>query len=273
MALYHELAGDGDTVVLLHAGLGDSRMWEGQWDAFSARYRTIRCDLRGWGRSPIEPGSFSNAADVLALCEALGVERTALVGISMGGQVALELAVARPELVSALVLAGASLPGHEWSGPVRALQDEEEAALARGDVDAAIDANLRLWLAGLRRSLGEVEPAARELVVEMLRQAIANWLPVVDSVDEELLVPDLAARLGEIACPALVLAGEEDVTDIHAIAQRLREAIPSARGATIPAAAHLPQLERPAEFNELALGFLARAFAASHVAAERLRPS
>jgi pimeloyl-ACP methyl ester carboxylesterase len=257
MGLYREVAGDGEPVVLLHAGLGDSRMWEGQWNAFSARYRTVRCDLRGWGRSPIGPGSFSNAADVLALCGELAIERAALVGISMGGQVALELAVARPELVSALVLAGASLPGHEWSDPVRAVQDEEEAALARGDVDAAIDANLRLWLAGLRRGIDDVDPAVRELVVEMLRQAIANWLPVADSVEEELLVPDLTARLGEIACPALVLAGEEDVTDIHVIAQRLREAIPGARAATIPAAAHLPQLERPADFNELVLAFLA----------------
>jgi pimeloyl-ACP methyl ester carboxylesterase len=263
MVLYHDVAGEGDTVVLLHAGLGDSRMWHGQWGAFSARYRTVRCDLRGWGRSPIEPGRFSNAADVLALCEELGVDRAGFVGISMGGRVALELAVARPGLVSALVLVGASLPGHEWSGPVRAVQDEEEAALERGDIDAAIDANLRLWLAGLHRSVDDVDPAARELVADMLRQAIANWLPVVDSVEEESLVSDLGARLGEIACPALILVGDADPTDIHDIAQRLREEIPDARFATLPAAAHLPQLERPAEFNELVLGFLAETIAAS----------
>jgi pimeloyl-ACP methyl ester carboxylesterase len=125
MALYHEVAGEGETVVLLHAGLGDSRMWDRQRHAFAARYRTVRCDMRGWGRSPIGPGSFSNAGDVLELCEELEVDRAAFVGISMGGNAALEVAVARPGLVSALVLAGTGLPGHEWSGAVRAFQREE----------------------------------------------------------------------------------------------------------------------------------------------------
>jgi pimeloyl-ACP methyl ester carboxylesterase len=259
VALYHEVAGEGKTVVLLHAGVGDSRMWNGQWDAFRRRYRTVRCDLRGWGRSPIEPGSFSNARDVIELCEQLGVERAVFVGVSMGGQVALEIAVARPELVSALVLAGASLPEHEWSAPVRAVQHEEEAALERGDTDAVIDANMRLWVAGLRRNVDEVDPDVRALVAEMLGRAIANWMPVLESAEEEHLVPDLGARLGKIACPALVLVGELDVTDIHELADVIDRGIPRTRRATIDGAAHLPQLERPEEFNRLVLDFLAEA--------------
>ena len=142
---------------------------------------------------------------------------------------------------------------------MRAFQAEEDDALARGDVDAAIDANLRLWLAGPHRGLDDVDAGARSLVAEMLRQAIANWLPVLESAEEEPFAADVSGRLGEIACPVLVLVGEEDVEDMHGIAQRLAREIPGARHATIPNAAHLPQLERPAEFNELVLGFLEEA--------------
>ena len=132
----------------------------------------------------------------------------------MGGTAALELALERPELVSALVLVGSGLPGHDWSDAVRAFQAEEDEALARGDVDAAIDANLRLWLAGPHRGLDDVDPGARSLVAEMLRQAIANWLPVLESAEEEPFAADVSGRLGEIGCPVLVLVGEEDVEDI-----------------------------------------------------------
>jgi pimeloyl-ACP methyl ester carboxylesterase len=76
------------------------------------------------------------------------------------------------------------------------------------------------------------------------------------AVEEELLVPNLAERLGEIAAPTLVLAGEEDVPDIQVIADRLADTIPGARRARIPAAAHVPSLERPREFDELVLPFL-----------------
>jgi pimeloyl-ACP methyl ester carboxylesterase len=111
----------------------------------------------------------------------------------------------------------------------------------------------------LRRSVGEVDPGVRALVTEMLGQALANWIPVLESVEEEHLVPDLGARLGEIACPALVLVGEEDAADIHELADAVGRGVPDTRRASIEGAAHLPQLERPEEFNRLVLDFLAEA--------------
>ena len=257
MSLYHEVAGEGEPLVLLHAGLGDSRMWDGQWDAFAAGYRTMRCDLRGWGRSPIEPGRFSNARDVSELCAELGIERAAFVGISMGGTAALELALERPELVSALVLVGSGPPrsrlvGRRTSLPGRGGRGARARRRGRRDRrEPATVARRPAPRAGRRR------PGARSLVTEMLRQAIANWLPVLESAEEEPFAADVSGRLGEIGCPVLVLVGEEDVEDMHRIAQRLAREIPGARHATIPNAAHLPQLERPAEFNELVLRFLA----------------
>jgi 3-oxoadipate enol-lactonase len=258
MELHVEVAGAGPPVVLLHAGVADARMWDPQWVTFPRVHRTVRYDLRGFGRSPLPPGSFSHAGDLVALLDRLGIGRTALVGVSLGGRVALEAAVARPDLVDALVVVGASLPGHAWSDELEAFDAEEDAALERGDLDTAVELNVRLWVDG-RRAPGGGDPATRAAVAEMQRHAFELQLPVADEVDEQLLVPDLADRLGEVRAPTLVLVGEEDVADIHVIAERLAREVPGAQRAAIPGAAHLPSMERPAEFDELVLGFLAGA--------------
>jgi pimeloyl-ACP methyl ester carboxylesterase len=253
--LYVDIAGEGAPVVFVHAGICDSRMWEPQWAPFTAAYRAVRLDLRGFGRSPLPPEPYSHGRDLVALLEGLGTGPVALVAASYGGGVALEVAVARPDLVAALVLVDASLPGHAWSEEVRAFWAEEEAALERGDLAAAVEVNLRMWVDG-RRLPGAVDPTVRERVGEMQRRAFQLQVPVGDQAEEEALTPDVAARLGEIRAPALVVVGEEDVTDLHEIAERLAREILDSRHATIAAAAHVPSLERPDVFNELALGFL-----------------
>lgn len=260
LVVHHEVIGTGPPTVLLHAGICDSRMWDPQWQLLAARHRTVRLDLRGFGQTPPRPGRLCHADDVIALLDALEIERAALVGASFGGQVALEIAIARPDRVSALVLACPAMPGHEWSEVVQAYGAEEDAALERGDIDAAVEANLRMWVDGPHRQPGAVDPAVREAVGQMQRRAFEHWLALPEDAraagDEEALVPDLPQRLGEIAAPTLILLGELDVADMHAIADRLSRAIPGARFASIPDTAHLPSLERPAEFNELALAFL-----------------
>jgi 3-oxoadipate enol-lactonase len=253
--LYIDIAGEGAPVVFVHATICDSRMWEPQWAAFTAAHRAVRLDLRGFGRSSLPPEPYSDGRDLVALLEGLGSGPVALVAASSGGGVALQVAVARPDLVAALVLADASLPGHAWSEEVKAFWAEEEAALERGDLDAAVEVNLRMWVDG-RRPPGAVDPTVRERVGEMQRRAFELQLPVGDQAEEEALVPEVAARLGEIRAPALVVVGEADVTDLHDIAERLAREIPDGRHVSIAAAAHLPSLERPDVFNELALGFL-----------------
>jgi 3-oxoadipate enol-lactonase len=250
------VAGDGPPVVFLHEGIVDSRVWDPQWSSFE-RFRRIRFDLRGYGRSPIGSLPLSHARDVAELLDGLGVSGAALVGGSLGGRVSLELAVARPDLVSALVLVGSGLPSHEWSAEVQTYAQAEDEAVGRDDLDAATEVNLRVWVDGPRRAPGDVDPAFREAARVMLRQAFELQAPVWAELDEDLLVSDLAEHLGEIRVPTLVLVGEEDVGDIHEIAGRLLAEIPGAWRATISGAAHVPSLERPAEFDALVLGFLA----------------
>src|SRR5262249_37541453 len=182
-------------------------------------------DFRGFGRSPLPPQPYSHARDVIEALEAQGFERVALVAVSMGGRVALEVALARPELVSALVLVAPGMPGHEWSEALRAQWAAEEAAFDAGDLDGAVEVSLQTWVDGPRRSPEDVDPAVRARVAEMQRQAYElqrEW------VDEELLVPDLAQRLGEIDVPTLALVGEEDQPDMLAIVGQLARAIPRA---------------------------------------------
>jgi pimeloyl-ACP methyl ester carboxylesterase len=164
--------------------------------------------------------------------------------------------LARPELVEALVLVGAGLPDHDWSEEMNELDAAEGAALDRGDIDAAVELSVRGWVDGPRRSPEDVDPSVRANVAEMLRRAYELQLPVDGRVEEDRLVANEAAGLGEIDAPTLVVVGEEDVPDMLQIADRLEREIPGARRATIPGAAHVPNMERPSEFDELVLGFL-----------------
>jgi 3-oxoadipate enol-lactonase len=255
VGLYAEVAGEGPEIVLLHEGVCDSRMWDPQWEAFTRSHRVLRFDFRGYGRTPLEPGPFASARDVIELLDTHSFVRPTLVGVSLGGRVALEIALAQPERISALVLVGSGLPGHDWSEELKARWQEESAAFDAGDLDAAVEVSLRTWVDGPRRRPEDVDPEVRRRVGEMQRRAYELQAGVEED-EEELLVEDVAQRLGEIKAPTLVATGEEDQPDMQAIADRLAREIPGARRATIADTAHVPSMERPREFDELVLGFL-----------------
>src|SRR4051812_1089322 len=142
MELWHEVAGKGPPVLLLHEGITDSGCWDPQWRTFPAAHRTIRCDLRGFGHTPLPPEPFCHAQDVLHLLERLDPGPLAVVGSSMGGRVALELAVARPDLVRRLVLVAPGDPDHDWSPAAEAYDEAETAAAEARDADAFAEVNL-----------------------------------------------------------------------------------------------------------------------------------
>lgn len=228
--------------ILLHAGIADSRMYRQQLETL-APARAF--DLPGFGNGPPEPDVLDHRAFVRGdLLE----EPVTLVGTSLGARIALEVALESPERVAALVLVGPGLDGHEWSEEVKAFGDEEEAALERGDLDAAVEANLNLWLAE------DVDPDVRALVAEMQRKAFERQLG--HEVRTVRLEPPASTRLGEINVPTLVVTGDEDLRDIHEIADKLAAEIPGAERAHIAGAGHLPSLERPDEFDRVVLAFL-----------------
>ncbi|MDX6515633.1 MAG: hypothetical protein QOH73_1299 [Gaiellaceae bacterium] len=257
MALYFEQRGEGRPVVFLHAAVTDSGGWAPQWDAYAPPYRLLRCDYPGFGRTPLRSGRLAVSTDVAELLDAERIRDAALVGCSFGATIALELAVARPELVRALVLVGATMPGLESPEEVKEFGAAEEEALRNGDLDAAVELNIRMWFDGPGRSPEDVDPVTRAAVAAMCRNAFERYLPFLDTVEFEPLVPDLEQRLAAIEQPALLVVGTGDVEHVVRSADLLAAALPNARVATIPEAAHLPSLEQPAAFDALVLPFLA----------------
>lgn len=239
-------------IVLLHAGVADRGMWDPIWPELTGDRDVVRLDLRGFGDSAARPArAVSHPGDVLGLLSEIEVDRCHVVGASFGAGVAVEVALARPSAVASLLLAapGGSLLA-EMTPDVRAAWDAERTALERGDLDAAVEANLSWWVEGPRRCADQVDPSVRERVRRMQRRAFevtADW----DDVQEQELDPPALDRLSEIEVPTLVLVGGLDLDTVHDAAGRVVAGIAGARRVDWPDAGHLPSLEDPAAFVEL----------------------
>jgi pimeloyl-ACP methyl ester carboxylesterase len=248
----YDVAGSGPPVLLLHAGLGDRRMWDYQVRAFAKHFTVVRFDARGFGETRKPDAPFAPYADAIALLDHLGFSRAHFIGVSMGSQTAIEAAVAAPERVSALV-AVAARTGMPVSPALRAGWDRVNELEEAGDIPDAVEYELRMWVDGPDRGVDVVDPEMRERVRDMNAALFARD----DDAGEEIpLDPPAAERLAEISAPTLILYGDKDVMDVRLAAGPLTATIPGARLAVIPDAAHLPQMERPELFNEIVLGFL-----------------
>jgi 3-oxoadipate enol-lactonase len=221
-------------IVLVHSGVCDARMWDG-FDLPGA----MRHEMSGFGQTPMPPsGEFSHADDLFAALNG----PAALVGASFGGQVCLEVASRRPDLVTDLVLLDAPLPDHDWSEEILAFARQEEELLEQGELHAAAVLNADFWLedAGHRDRVIEMQENAFRLQSESEAEEVAT-----ESID-----------LGTMKARTLVAVGELDKPDFHRVADRLAGEIAGARRLVIDGAGHLPALERPAETSRLIREFL-----------------
>jgi pimeloyl-ACP methyl ester carboxylesterase len=253
----YEVAGSGESLVLVHAGVADRRMWDPQWAAFSGAFRAIRYDARGFGETLSPVGPWSHHGDLGALLDELGVERAHVVGTSMGAGTAVELALGRPDVVLSLVLVapGGALLG-QAPDSLRSLWRAEGEALDRGDLDAAVEINLRAWVDGPARSADAIDPAVREFVGRMQRRAFELPAWDAEAAPEGALEPSAAERLDELRVPVLALVGLADWPPIVEVAERIGHEVAGARIVRWPGVAHLPSLERPVEFERLVREFV-----------------
>ena len=256
---YDRAGGGADLpVVLLHAGVADRRMWDVLLPALAVGRDIVTMDLRGFGESARRPsGALCPVDDVVETLAELGIASCHMVGASFGAGVAVEVAVTRPQLAASLVLVapGGSLIT-EITPDLRSFIEAEAAALAVGDLDGAVEANLTWWVDGPARAAGEVDPTVRELVRRMQRQAFevtAEW----DGVEESEVDPPAIERLAEIRVPTLVLVGGLDLAAVDDAARRVVLGISGARRIDWPDVAHLPSMEHPEEFLALLDGWLA----------------
>jgi len=253
----YEVAGSGPPIVLVHSGVADRRMWDPHWDAFRARHRVVRYDARGYGESLPPMAAWSQHGDLLALMDELEITRAHLVGESMGAGIVVEAALARPEAVASLVLIspGGAILGSP-SDDLQAVWREEIAALDAGDIEAAVEVNLRAWVDGPSRPAEAVDPALRAFVASMQRDAfeLPEWDP--DDAPETELSPPAGARLAEIDCWTLIVVGESDQPAIVDAAHHLAAQIRGSRFVSWPDVAHMVSLERPKEFLRLVIDFV-----------------
>jgi 3-oxoadipate enol-lactonase len=249
LILEHDLAGEGLPVVLVHSTACDRRMWDPQWDALAARFAVMRCDLRGFGGTPFPPGPFSHAEDVVALLDELGLERTALVGASGGGRVALEVAALAPERVTRLALLSTGIRDWDWSDEVKASWTTEEELWERGDLAGVADLNARTWVSP------DAPPGVRDFVRAMQLHAVeVQHAAEAAGAGPETHPVELDPAL--LSLPTLVVCGLQDLPDFPAIARHLAREMPHATLVELETA-HFPNLERPEITTALLVDFLA----------------
>lgn len=251
--LYYEVAGEGYPLILIHAGIADCRMWDDQCAVFAAHYRTVRYDLRGFGHSSMLPGLYSMRDDLRGLMDHLGIARVHIVGVSIGGGIAVDFARDYPDRVTALVLIASGLSGTTPSAELQRYIATIDAAEEREGVPAAVELELRLWMDGPRRSPEVVDSTVRERVQEMDTAVFASPQPGASQRPQ----PPATGRLGDIHVPTLVIYDDGDISDVTTTATRLTNGIAGARQIVFPGAAHMVSMEEATAFSGIVLDFLA----------------
>ena len=258
--LYYEVMGAGHPLVLLHEGIADSRMYDDQFNAFAQRYRVVRFDLRGFGQSDLPPGDEPVALyeDLYGLLALLGIKKTYVLGMSMGGAIALDFTLAHPVMVDALILVAPGVSGYDMASfevEYQAIGEEIEEAVKRGDYERASELETRIWVDGPERTPQQVDPVVRQRVYEMNLHNFRN-MGAAEFPPSQELDPPAIARLGEVAVPTCLIIGDKDVREMLSIIEKLEQGIPGARKVVMRDVAHALNMEQPEEFNRIVLDFL-----------------
>jgi pimeloyl-ACP methyl ester carboxylesterase len=253
-SLYYEAAGAGEPVILIHGGNLDRRMWDAQFEALRSRHRVIRYDARGFGRSSGADLPFAAHEDLAALLRGLHLTRASLVGLSMGGRIAMDFALAHPEMVDRLVLAAPGISGGTWADDADTLW----LVAARAAAERSDSVGVALaWLESsyIRTALHPPDRAAviRQWVVDNSR----FWMGMVRHQDLEVEAsPPAAARLVELRAPILLITGDADTPFIKDVARAIAEQAPNVRRVDLPGVGHMLNLESPERFNAEVIAFL-----------------
>jgi 3-oxoadipate enol-lactonase len=241
IAVHHRLEGREDApAVVLSSSVGTTlELWDAQVPALGERFRVLRYDHRGQGRSPVPPGPYGVAdlgADLLDLLDRLGIERASICGLSLGGMVGMWVASHAPERVERLALCCTSAhpaPRETW--------EERAAAVRAHGMGAVADAVVERWFTpGFRRRSPEVVARFTHMLLGQPPEGYAACCEAIRDFD-------LRDRLGSIAAPTLVVAGADDPATPPDHARVIEEGIPDASLLVLDEAAHLANVERADE--------------------------
>jgi 3-oxoadipate enol-lactonase len=234
-------------VVLSHGLAADLSMWEPQLETLSRSFAVLTYDIRGHGGSSATPGDYSLAllaADVLALMDNLGIGRVHYIGLSLGGMIGQYLGAWHGERLSSLALCATTSDAPKASWTARVLEAREIG------VAPLVEAMIDRWVTpAFKREQPELIQKLRDMVLGTSLDGYAGCGAAIRDME-------LAAVIGRIAVPTLVVAGEADTSTPLPVLERIARSIPGAKLLTIPQAAHMPTLEQPQLCNPALERFL-----------------
>lgn len=245
--IYYETQGAGKPLVFLHGGGVDHRMWAEQFSHFKDRYQVVVYDIRGHGQSSFQENEALEIEDLKALLDHLKLSDIQLVGLSLGAILAVDFALAYPELVDRLSLLSPGLIGvQEGDSTYLAPLLKMGGFFQKGDIEGAADVVEDITFLGQRDRIPEGLDSMRQYVrqsfIEHVNKKNHVRLPQIKEVKP-------AGRLAEITCPLLLMYGAEDAAYVVRNVERFKKAIPSAEVQVVEGAAHLVNLEKPSEVN------------------------
>lgn len=258
--IYYEMAGEGMPLVLSHAAFLDSRMFDAIWEPLAEHFRVIRYDMRGFGQSSQATGPICRREDLHRLLIHLGITRANLLGCSNGGQNSLDIALEYTDLVESLILVGSTPSGFEMQGEPPRYLLEMIQAMQTGNLELANELQIRIWLDGVGREPDEADSDLRQKALQMNRIPVEyGTFFIADGQPPRPLDPPAVARLEQVACPTLIIAGALDHPEVLRAGAEMARRIPQAQGPIIvPATGHVPGYEKPEMLVKLVLDFLQR---------------
>ncbi len=248
---YHE-EGEGLPLVFIHAFALNQTMWQEQVAALKNQYRCITLDLRGFGHSDVvdEPSLMNQmASDVRQLMKALSIDKAVLIGLSMGGYIALAFYRNYPEMVGALVLADTRATADADEAKANRLLSAEKA-LREGSVAIADETTPKL--------LGDTTIKTNPDLVKLVHSIQAENSPIGIAAAQRGMAAraDSTDLLSQINCPVLVLVGSEDKLTPPREAEVIHQGIRNSQLRVIENSGHLSNMEKPDEFNKALVEFL-----------------
>jgi 2-hydroxy-6-oxonona-2,4-dienedioate hydrolase len=254
--IYYETAGKGMPLVMIHAGVADSRQWNNEFAFFAQNYQVIRYDMRGYGKSEPVDGEFSHLGDLISLLDTLELhEPLVMMGCSMGGGLAMDFALTYPSRAKALIMVDAGPSGLQLDVATPSKFADAEKAFEAGNLDLVAEIETQIWFDGMDRTPEQVNQAMRKLLCEMDRIALSHEVRQLGKRLPNTQTPAFD-RLTTLDIPVLVILGAHDTPYILAAADYMMEKIPSVRKVIIEDAAHLPNMDQPHEFQGIVKDFL-----------------
>ena len=254
--LYYEEAGVGEPVIFVHGFSLDTRMWDTQFDVFAQRYRTIRYDARGFGKSArIGDATFTHGDDLKALLDHLGIESASLIGLSMGGRIIIEFTLTYLDYVTSLVPVDAAVPGTDRQPDFQAAMD----SIINTSKTKGREAAIHEWLTCLLfEAEGERPALAAELARTVGDYSCEHWIDDIEVSTFEIGDPN---RISTIDRPTFVVVGERDLRQFHENADLMLRQIDGAEKFIILGAGHMSNMCEPEVFNDAVLAFLEKVYA------------